>query len=60
MLGSFPPFAKFIETDAAPEILPHLRRAERVGRPLDSDAFNETLEDETERGSSKESMGRSR
>ena len=49
ILGRFPPLAEFIETDAAPEILPHLRRAESAGQPLDSDAFIETLEGETER-----------
>jgi hypothetical protein len=48
ILARFPPFAEFIETDAAPEIL-QLRRAGSVGRPLEGHVFIETLEGETER-----------
>jgi len=49
VLTRFPRFAEFIATDADPGMLSRLRRAERVGRPLGSDAFVENLEDVAKR-----------
>jgi len=49
VLNRFPRFAEFIATDADPDTLSRLRRAERVGRPLGSDAFVENLEDVAKR-----------
>ena len=49
--GRLPPFAEFIDADAAPEIFPSLRRVENARRPLDSDPFAETVKGETERSS---------
>jgi len=49
VLNRFPRFAEFIATDADPGMLSRLRRAERVGRPLGSDAFVENLEDVAKR-----------
>jgi putative transposase len=53
VLSRFPHFAEFIatdiDTDTDPDMLARLRSAERVGRPLGSDAFIENLEDDTKR-----------
>ena len=40
----FPQFAAFIETEAEPEPLKRLRRAESIGRPLGDEAFIDALE----------------
>jgi putative transposase len=49
ILDRFPRFAEFIATEADPEMLERLRRAERIGRPLGDDAFIRALEIRTGR-----------
>jgi hypothetical protein len=60
ILGRFAPIAEFIETDAAPEILPHLRRAKSAGQPLDSAPSSRPWRAKPSASSSKESVCRSR
>jgi putative transposase len=44
VLSRFPRFAEFIETEADPERLERLRRAESIGRPVGGEAFIRALE----------------
>jgi putative transposase len=44
VLDRFPRFAEFIETEADPERIDRLRRAESIGRPIGDEAFMRGLE----------------
>jgi putative transposase len=49
LLDRFAPFADFIATEPAPELVDQLRRAETIGRPLGDRDFVEALEAKTGR-----------